>query len=94
MALRVQPGAGEKAGGLAETGTAGFGGKKEGGKGQFLISAHIPLMYYLLFANICMFALYLSQGKQVVVPLSKRLLKLVFGFARVEVPRQPTHSPR
>lgn len=51
-------------------------------------------MYYSLFANICVFALYLSQRKRVFVPPPKRLLKPVFGFAWVEVPRQPTPSTR
>lgn len=54
--------------GLAETGTPGFGRKRDGGKSQFLISGHIPLMYHLLLANICVFALSLSPRKRFAVP--------------------------
>lgn len=57
-----------------------FWRKKTCGKGKFLISGHIPLVYYLPFANMCVFALYLSQRKCVSVSLPKRLLKLVFGW--------------
>lgn len=54
--------------GLVETGTSGFGRKRDCGKSQFLISRHIPLMYHLLLANICVFALSLSPRKRFVVP--------------------------
>lgn len=54
--------------GLVETGMSGFGRKRDCGKSQFLISRHIPLMYHLLLANICVFALSLSPRKSFVVP--------------------------
>lgn len=58
--------------GLAETGTPGFGRKRDCGKSQFLISGHIPLMYHLLLANICVFALSPSPRKCFVVPALNR----------------------
>jgi len=85
---RARPWAGGEAGGLAETGTPGFWRKRNCGKGKYLISGHVPLMYYLLFANICVFVLYLSQRKGVSVPR----LKPVFGSACAEVP--PAANPQ
>lgn len=58
--------------GPAETGTPGFGRRRDCGKSQFLISGHIPLMYHLLLANICVFALSLSPRKCFVVPALNR----------------------
>lgn len=58
--------------GLVETGTPGFGRKKDCGKSQLLISGHIPLMYHLLLANICVFALSLSPRRSFVVPALNR----------------------